>query len=68
MSRGIRFCSTFLHVVRVRKHTDMRELHAKRVQKRATKSDPSGHCLLGDLNLGQIFKIKLWMVKADTLA
>ena len=25
-------CHTFLHVVRVRKHTDMRELHAKSVQ------------------------------------
>ena len=23
-------CSTFLHIVQVRKHTDMRELHAKR--------------------------------------
>ena len=52
-------CHTFLHIVRVRKHTNMRELHAKRVQcshvrvfsdsrnvqKSATKSDTSGHCL-----------------------
>ena len=50
---------TFLHVERVRKHTDMLELHVLRVrfsyvcvfsdsrnvQKRATKSDTSGHCL-----------------------
>ena len=49
---------TFLHVARVRKHTDMRELHAFRVQfshirvfsdlrnvqKRKKKSDTSGQC------------------------
>ena len=37
-------CATLfhvLHVARVRKHTAMRESHAKR----ATKSDTSGHCL-----------------------
>ena len=58
--------SHFLHVVRVEKHTDMRETHAKlvcfshvrvffyscNVQKRATKSDTSGHCLGGDSSPG----------------
>ena len=39
-------CHTFLHIARVRKHTDMRELHAKcvfsdsrNVQKHVTKID-----------------------------
>ena len=55
----------FLHDARVRKHTDMRVLHAKRaqfshvrmfsgsrnVQKRATKSYTSGHCLLSSLSI-----------------
>ena len=36
------FC-TLRETQRVRKHTDMRELHAKR----ATKSDTSSHCLVG---------------------
>ena len=52
-------CHTFLHVVPRKKHTAMREQHAKRVwfshgsvffdscnvQKRATKSDTLAHCL-----------------------
>ena len=32
MARGIRFCCTVLHVVQVRKHTEMRESQMKRVQ------------------------------------
>ena len=53
-------CHTFLHVARVKKHTAVRESHVKRVQfsnvrvfsdsrnvqKRATKPDTSGHCLV----------------------
>ena len=52
-------CHTFVHVARVKQHTDMRESQAfrvrfahvrvfcdsRKVQKRATKSDTSGHCL-----------------------
>ena len=77
-------CHTFLHIARVRKHTDMRELHAKHtdmrelhakrvqlkrvqfshvrvfsdsrnVQKRATKSDTSGHCLDTSLLISTLF-------------
>ena len=57
----------FLHVVLVRKDTDIRELHAFRVQfsnvrvfsdsrnvqKRAIKSDTSGHCLMMMTNFHQ---------------
>ena len=53
-------CHTLLHVAQVRQHTNMRELHVKcmqfshirvfsdsrNVQKRATKSDTWGHCLV----------------------
>ena len=35
MALGIRICRTFLHVARVRKHTDMREWHA--LQKSVTR-------------------------------
>ena len=36
-------CLTFLHVAQVKKPTAMRE--SRVIQKRATKSDTSGHCL-----------------------
>ena len=45
MARGIRFCRTFLHVARVRKHTDMRELHAK----------THGHSRIARVSHGRVF-------------
>ena len=38
-------CHTFLHIVQVRKHKDMQESHVFHMH--ATKSDTSGHCLMG---------------------
>ena len=40
VARGIGFCRTFLHVARVRKHTAMRELHAKRAKNCDTNHIP----------------------------
>ena len=38
-------CHTFLHVARVRKHTDMLELYAKRVQFSHASRDKAGGSL-----------------------
>ena len=48
--------SHFLHVARVKKPTVMRDSRASNVQKRATKSDTSGHCLFIRADLANLNK------------
>ena len=42
----IRFCRTFLHVAQVRKHTDMREMHAKCKNTRTCEKCTRFACIL----------------------